>query len=710
MSLSLRRKDQTTVNKSAKSKTWFNVFVLVLALCMADLFDSTGLAAPPFQEEITVLGSGFCDNFGNATLDPGWTWIDPFNTSNYSLTERPGSLTISIPSGAYYIGDGTVPRIVQPVSEDFVVTTKITKDHGTCWGAGLVAWQDADHYLAVEIGDCGESSNVYVIYEAGAGGHHHEIVQPYEGATAYARLTRAGDSITGSYSIDGGVTWLASFTAKYTDVSFFDVGLYVTGWQSDGEAYFDYFEIDECLPDIAIQSYPPVSAPRARVPIAWELGRGNTANETYVLWDTVSRVAQYDYAYHTDAQRGGLGVYNDAITIPDDVEAIYFKPYAEIDGQTVYAEDEYVTPIRRAINVGAEVWGEDESGQYWDPDRDSDFSPTYYEITGGEPQTTAFPIANTVDDWIYQSQREGISQFSAWVGDANADMTFQVQFYLAELEATAAGQRVFDIYLERGTADEVALRNVDVYALAGGRNRATALTATVHVAPVSGVNEDLTIDFVSRTGEPILNGLAIRGLNAVGIYEAVQQPNAGSDDTFCDAQGTHLTDAEVWIGGDAQYHGGLRFEDLHIPQGAIIHSAQLSMTASADASGLGLIEIYAHADDSSPTFDAEGLVQDRARTASHASWRLSGIGWQQGEAYASPDLSAVVQEVVNRPGWQEGNALSLLLIAQEGGATDASRRFWSYEGSYDDRAELKVYYSRLEDMPTQVYAPLLLGD
>ena len=60
--------------------------------------------------------------------------------------------------------------------------------------------------------------------------------------------------------------------------------------------------------------------------------------------------------------------------------------------------------------------------------------------------------------------------------------------------------------------------------------------------------------------------------------------------------------------------------------------------------------------------------------------------------YRSPELREVIQEVVSRPGWRNGNALSLLLIAQP--ATSGSpRSIYSYEGTADKRAELRVYYS-----------------
>ena len=209
--------------------------------------------------------------------------------------------------------------------------------------------------------------------------------------------------------------------------------------------------------------------------------------------------------------------------------------------QVVYGEQEYVIPTRLAINVGADRFGLDTGGQYWNPDRESDFLPTYYEFLRRDAAASwSAPSPAREDDWIYQSQRYGLSSFRAWLSNGVHAMTIEAQFHLAEMEATAAGQRVFDIYLERGTPNEQVLRNVDVYALAGGRDTAVVLTAIVKVVTVPGVDEHLNIEFVPVRGEPpILNGLLLQGVGAVAQYEAIWWPLNGADDTYCDQVGGH---------------------------------------------------------------------------------------------------------------------------------------------------------------------------
>ena len=55
------------------------------------------------------------------------------------------------------------------------------------------------------------------------------------------------------------------------------------------------------------------------------------------------------------------------------------------------------------------------------------------------------------------------------------------------------------------------------------------------------------------------------------------------------------------------------------------------------------------------------------------------------EPYESPDLSPVIQEVIDREGWTPGNALTLFMKGEDQGASllDNARDFESYENIED---------------------------
>ena len=122
---------------------------------------------------------------------------------------------------------------------------------------------------------------------------------------------------------------------------------------------------------------------------------------------------------------------------------------------------------------------------------------------------------------------------------------------------------------------------------------------------------------------------------------------------------------------------GLRFTNLMVPRGATVTRAYLQFAADETQSEVTTLTIQAQAVDNAATFTtATGNVSTRPRTATSASW--SPPAWAVvGEAAANqrtPDLAAVVQEIVSRPGWASGNALAIIITGT------GHRTAESYEG------------------------------
>lgn len=140
------------------------------------------------------------------------------------------------------------------------------------------------------------------------------------------------------------------------------------------------------------------------------------------------------------------------------------------------------------------------------------------------------------------------------------------------------------------------------------------------------------------------------------------------------------TDLELTADGATQQLIGVRFNYLNIPQGATVTNAYLEFTPRSDGqtvnTGNPTITIRAQNADNAATFTtASNDIGSRSTTSASVSW--SPANWTVGTAAQTNNISSVVQEVVNRSGWANGNSMAFIL---SGAAANNFRRAWSYDG------------------------------
>jgi len=140
-----------------------------------------------------------------------------------------------------------------------------------------------------------------------------------------------------------------------------------------------------------------------------------------------------------------------------------------------------------------------------------------------------------------------------------------------------------------------------------------------------------------------------------------------------------------WEGDDLNIMTSFtRFQNVTIPQGETINSAILTVYAHEDESDEAIITVYGEAIDDSPAFEEDEALADRTYTTASVDWTCSE-NWTMWEPYDSPDLAAIIQEIVNRPEWQSGNSLTLFMQGVDQGANllDNARDFESFENIED---------------------------
>jgi type IV pilus assembly protein PilY1 len=107
---------------------------------------------------------------------------------------------------------------------------------------------------------------------------------------------------------------------------------------------------------------------------------------------------------------------------------------------------------------------------------------------------------------------------------------------------------------------------------------------------------------------------------------------------------------------------GLRFTDVRVPQKQGIKSAFIEFVPTEDALNPASLEIHGEAADDSIAFTtAVNDITSRMPTLKMVAWSPPAAEWKEGIAQTTPDITAIVQEIVNRPGWCGGNSMTFTI-------------------------------------------------
>ena len=113
---------------------------------------------------------------------------------------------------------------------------------------------------------------------------------------------------------------------------------------------------------------------------------------------------------------------------------------------------------------------------------------------------------------------------------------------------------------------------------------------------------------------------------------------------------------------------GMRFAGVGIPQGATITNSYVQFRVDTVTQNPTLLTVQGENTDSAATFVAvDGNITSRPKTVANVPWNpppWNNAG-EAGPDQRTPDISSVVQEIVNRPGWASGNALVIIISGND---------------------------------------------
>ena len=204
--------------------------------------------------------------------------------------------------------------------------------------------------------------------------------------------------------------------------------------------------------------------------------------------------------------------------------------------------------------------------------------------------------------------------------------------------------------------------------------------------------------------------LAVTTRNTSGGGSLTTRVTASSDDAE-ERLGTgllsNLTSASLELAFDdfstsLEQSVGLIFRNQTIPAGAVILSATLEFTIQAETGSsmlndpLNLAITGQMGASSISAFSNLNNVSSRTKTTASTTWNISGNTPPVNEPMTTPNLAAVIQEIVNQGTWSSGSDIALFLQRPTGDTTTGERIFASYDQAAAQAPQLTVTW----EMPT----------
>jgi hypothetical protein len=154
---------------------------------------------------------------------------------------------------------------------------------------------------------------------------------------------------------------------------------------------------------------------------------------------------------------------------------------------------------------------------------------------------------------------------------------------------------------------------------------------------------------------------------ATGTFDC----DASDQDGYQDDDGSDLnTTALTWrvrasTSASLVRDGMLVFSSVTIPQGATIVSADIDFDVnSASFDDIGCV-ISGDDADNSAIISGLSDISGRTRTTANVAFTRSGMGTG---AETTPDITTIVQEIVNRGSWASGNRMGIIFDGNTSGS------------------------------------------
>lgn len=210
---------------------------------------------------------------------------------------------------------------------------------------------------------------------------------------------------------------------------------------------------------------------------------------------------------------------------------------------------------------------------------------------------------------------------------------------------------------------------------------ATTVTPTGMPVDAQEESEDGQTAVMGMTVMEAASTLPLGCNGGVCVFQVGRSSDDAGTDQFCNYSTAHN---EIYFGlctNNTPIVSGFRFTNVTIDRGAKIAQAYLEFTTDGAYEDPISISFRGVAAGNTATFGLLNRPSNQSSlTQSAVTWTIpSGDRWELGQTRSSPDITTVIQEIVNRSDWTSGNALSLIARSLSGGGALKVRRVIGYD-------------------------------
>lgn len=177
------------------------------------------------------------------------------------------------------------------------------------------------------------------------------------------------------------------------------------------------------------------------------------------------------------------------------------------------------------------------------------------------------------------------------------------------------------------------------------------------------------------------------------VWSFIRQVSNGADDAeerVATGDMSELTSSDLELIREAKTDQlvGIRFQNVAIPKGAVIHYAAIEFESDETESIPTDLVVYGEAVSNAAPFALTSYnISRRLLTTANVTWQTLMPWYWVDAKYHTPNLAPIVQEIVQRENWKNGNALAFIIKGA------GRRTAESYEGEPPAAPKLYVEYT-----------------